>query len=75
MIVEYARQFDRLAKFAPEFVPTDFMRVTKFVRGIRPKIELGVKLANPGNTTYANVLETAIEVERIQMNVRKEKRD
>ena len=74
-VVEYARQFDQLAKFTLELVPTNFLRITKFVRGLRPKIELGVKLANPGNTTYANVLETAIEVERIQMNVRKEKRD
>ena len=72
MVVEYTRHFDRLAKFAPELVPTDFLRVTKFVRGLRPKIELGVKLANPGNTTYADVLETTIEVERLQANVSKE---
>ncbi|XP_062115589.1 uncharacterized protein LOC133829808 [Humulus lupulus] len=72
-VVEYARQFDRLAKFAPQLVPTDFMRVTKFVRGLRPKIELGVKLANLRNTTYADVLETTIEVERLQANVSKEK--
>ena len=52
-------------------VPTDFLRVTKFVRGLRPKIELGVKLENPRNTTYINVLETAIEVERLQPNVSK----
>ena len=56
-------------------VPTDFTRLTKFVRGLRPKMELGVKLANLGTTTYANVLETAIEVERIQRNVSEEKRD
>ena len=56
LVVEYARKFDRLAKFAPELVPTDFTRLTKFVRGLRPKMELGVKLENPVNTTYANVL-------------------
>ena len=38
-------------------------------------MELGVKLANLGTTTYANVLETTIEVERIQMNVSEEKKD
>ena len=59
-VAEYARQFDRLAKFAPEMVPTDFLRVTKFVRGLQPKIELEVHLANPGNTTYVVVLETTI---------------
>ena len=62
MVEEYARQFNRLAKFAPELVPIDFMRVTKFVRGLRPKIQLGVKLANLGNTSYAYALETTIEV-------------
>ena len=71
-VVEYARQFDRLAKFAPEMVPTDYLRVSKFVRELRPKIELGIKLAIPGNTTYADVLETAIEVERLQANVSNE---
>ena len=71
-VAEYARQFDRLAKFAAELVPTDYLRVNKFVRGLRPKIEMGVKLANPGNTSYADVLETAIEVERLQANVSKE---
>ena len=73
-VVEYVLQFNRLAKFSPELVPIDFMRVTKFVRGLRPKIELEVKLSNRGNTTYANVLETAIEVERIQTNDSKENR-
>ena len=61
-VAEYAQQFNRLANFAPKMVPTGYLRVTKFVRGLRPKIELGVKLANPGNTTYADVLETTIEV-------------
>ena len=75
MVEEDARQINRLVKFAPELVPTDFTRLTKFVRGLRPKMELGVKLANLGTTTYANVLETAIEVERIQRNVNEEKRD
>ena len=68
-------QFDRLSKFASEMVPIDFMRLTNFVRGVRPKMELGVKLANLETTTYANILETAIEVERIQRNVSEEKRD
>ena len=71
-VAEYARQFERLAKFAAELVPTDYLRVNKFVRGLRPKIEMGVKLPNPGNTSYADVLETAIEVERLQANVSKE---
>ena len=53
-------------------VPTNFLRVNKFVRELRLKIEMWVKLANPGNTTYADVLETAIEVERLQANVSKE---
>ena len=75
MIEEYARQFNRLVKVAPELVPTDFTRLTKFVRRLRPKMELGVKLANLGTTTYANILKTAIEVERILMNVSKEKKD
>ena len=75
MVEEYARQFDRLVKFAPELVPTNFTRLTKFVRGFRPRMELGVKLADPGTTTYANILETAIEVKRIQRNVSEEKRD
>ena len=53
-------------------VPTDYLRVSEFNRGLRPKIELGVKLANPDNITYADVLETTIEVERLQANVSKE---
>ena len=75
MVEEDARQINILVKFVPELVPTDFTRLTKFVRGLRPKMELRVKLANLGTTTYANVLETAIEVERILMNVSEEKKD
>ncbi|XP_062119070.1 uncharacterized protein LOC133832787 [Humulus lupulus] len=71
-VAEYARQFDRPAKFAPELVPTDYLRVTKFTKGLKSKIGLGVKLANPGTTSYADVLETAIEDERLQENVSKE---
>ena len=67
-VAEYARQFDQLAKFAQEMVPTDFLRVTKFVKGLRPKIAQGFKLANPGTTTYVDT----IEVERLQANVSKE---
>ena len=33
-VAEYARQFDRLAKFASKTVPTDFLRVNKFVIGL-----------------------------------------
>ena len=71
-VVEYARQFDRLAKFAAELVPNDYLRVTKFTRGLKPKIELGVKFANPGTTSYTDVIEMAIKVERLQENVSKE---
>ncbi|KAM6551622.1 hypothetical protein CsatB_001430 [Cannabis sativa] len=33
-VTEYARQFDRLAKFATDLVPTEFLRIHRFTEGL-----------------------------------------
>ena len=35
-VTEYARMFDRLAKFAADMVPTETLRIQRFVEGLKP---------------------------------------
>ena len=37
-VTEYALKFDRLAKFAPDLVPTDAARQDRFIRGLNAMI-------------------------------------
>ncbi|XP_060972255.1 uncharacterized protein LOC133038188 [Cannabis sativa] len=71
-ITEYARQFDRLAKFAQEIVPTEALRVKRFLKGMNPMIKKDVKIMVGTNTVYAEVLEKAHEAELLENDIKKE---
>ncbi|XP_060972248.1 uncharacterized protein LOC133038182 [Cannabis sativa] len=71
-VTEYARQFDRLAKFAQEIVPTEALRVKRFFKGMNPMIKKDVKIMVGTNTVYAEVLEKALEAELLENDIKKE---
>ena len=60
-VTEYALKFDRLAKFAPDLVPTDAARQDRFIRGLNAMISRDVRITTvPGGTTYAQAVEKAL---------------
>ena len=60
-VTKYALRFDRLAKFAPDLVPTDAARRDRFVRGLNVMIACDVKITlDPETTTYAQVVDKAL---------------
>ena len=63
-VAEYAHTFDRLARFAPELVPTDQTRKDKFIGGLNDMIarDAGTTLSL-AETTYAQVVERALQAE------------
>ncbi|XP_060972561.1 uncharacterized protein LOC133038427 [Cannabis sativa] len=62
-VTEYARQFDRLAKFAIDLVPTEFLRIHRFTKGLDSRISRDIAMSGVRATTYAEVLEKALEAE------------
>lgn len=69
-IIEYVYTFERLAKFAPEMVPTDRGRRDKFLRGLNSMIawDVGITM-DVSHTTYAQVVERALYTERAEEQV------
>ena len=66
-VTEYAQMFDRLARFAPELVPTDRARRDKFIRGLNSMIARDVSITlSLTETTYAQVVERALLAERAE---------
>ncbi|XP_062085611.1 uncharacterized protein LOC133791708 [Humulus lupulus] len=70
-VTEYARKFNRLAKFAPDTVPTETLRIQRFVKRLKPMIARVVKLVR-GVTTYAETLKIALEAELSKETIWKE---
>ena len=70
-VTEYARKFDRLAKFVADMVPTGTLRIQRFVKGLKPMIAHDVKLIW-GITIYAGTLEVALEAEQAEERFWKE---
>ncbi|XP_062075688.1 uncharacterized protein LOC133779794 [Humulus lupulus] len=70
-VTDYARKFDRLAKFAADMVPTKMLRIQRFVKGLKFMIAHDVKLIR-GITTYADTLEVALEAEQAEERIWKE---
>ena len=63
-VTEYALKFDRLAKFAPDLVPTDAARQDRFIRWLNAMIAQDVRITTvPGGTTYAQAVEKALTTE------------
>ena len=53
-VAEYVRQFDRLAKFSPDVVPSDRSRREKFLRGLNSMVHRDVVITiDEDLTTYA----------------------
>ncbi|XP_062103668.1 uncharacterized protein LOC133814763 [Humulus lupulus] len=72
-VTEYDLKFDRLAKFPTDIVPTNAARVDHFIRGIKPMIALDVHIVSVrGSSTYDQILERALTVERMEDRIWKE---
>ena len=53
-VTEYAQIFDKLARYAPELVPTDRARRDKFIRGLNNMVARDVSITmSLTKTTYA----------------------
>ncbi|XP_062114355.1 uncharacterized protein LOC133825429 [Humulus lupulus] len=71
-VTNYAQNFDRLAKFAPEVVPTETLRVQKFLRGLKPMIVSDVRMTSPEVVSYAEVLDRALEAKYLEERIWKD---
>ena len=72
-VAEYVRQFDRLAKFAPDVVPSDRSRRDKFLRGLNSMIHRDVVITlNEDLTTYAQTVDKALTAERVENQIWRE---
>ena len=73
IVTEYAQIFDRLARFAPELVPTDRARRDKFIRGLNSMVARDVSITMIlTETTYAQVVERALLAERAEEQIYRE---
>ena len=64
-VAEYAHTFDRLARFAPELVPTDRTRRDKFIGGLNDMIARDVSITlSLAETTYAQAVEGTLYAEK-----------
>ncbi|XP_060974512.1 uncharacterized protein LOC133039624 [Cannabis sativa] len=71
-VTEYARQFDRLAKFSTDLVPTEFLRIHRFTEGLDSRISRDIAMSGVRATTYAEVLEKALEAELCESRIQKD---
>ncbi|XP_062109829.1 uncharacterized protein LOC133821681 [Humulus lupulus] len=71
-VTDYAHKFDRLAKFAPEVVPTDAFRVQRFVRGLKSMIARDVVMTCVEGVSYAEVLDRALKAEYLEERIWKD---
>ncbi|XP_062100553.1 plant UBX domain-containing protein 7-like [Humulus lupulus] len=63
-VTNYALNFDRLAKFVGDLVPTGGTIRERFLQGVQPMMAQDVRIITvPGLTTYAQVVEKALTVE------------
>ena len=72
-MTEYAQVFDRLARFAPELVPTNRSRRDKFIRGLNSMVARDVHITmSLTETTYAQAVERALTAERAEQRINQE---
>ncbi|XP_062100838.1 uncharacterized protein LOC133806764 [Humulus lupulus] len=71
-VTDYAQNFDRFEKFAPDVVPTKALRVQRFMRGLKPMIARDVKITNTEVVSYADVLDRALEAKYLEDRIWKE---
>ncbi|XP_074342415.1 uncharacterized protein LOC141679962 [Apium graveolens] len=72
-VAEYARKFDRLAKFAPDLVSTEASRVNRFREGLQPKLARDVDIGRTGSLTYSQAVEKALRAEYREQKIMKVK--
>ena len=72
-VTEYAQVFDRLARFAPELVPTNRSRRDKFIRGLNSMVAQDVNITmSLTETTYSQAVERALTTERAEQRIYQE---
>ena len=72
-VTEYAQIFDRLARYAPELVPTDRAPRDKFIRGLNSMVARDVSITmSLTETTYAQVVKRALLAERAEQLIYRE---
>ncbi|XP_062104940.1 uncharacterized protein LOC133816496 [Humulus lupulus] len=71
-ITNYAQKFDRLAKFAPEVVPPEALRVQRFMRGLKTMIGRDATMTNTEVVSYAKILDRALEAEYLEDRIWKD---
>ncbi|XP_062075574.1 uncharacterized protein LOC133779656 [Humulus lupulus] len=71
-VTDYAQKFDRLVSFAPEIVPTEVMRIQRFMRGLKPTISRDVKMTSGEVVSYAEVLDKALEAKYLEDRIWKD---
>ncbi|KAM6589972.1 hypothetical protein CsatA_006841 [Cannabis sativa] len=70
---DFKRVFnEKLAKFAPDLVPTDRVRAHRFVEGLKPMVARDVEIVSRGQFSYAQVVEMALTAERSENKIWKE---
>nr|XP_017217284.1 PREDICTED: uncharacterized protein LOC108194857 [Daucus carota subsp. sativus] len=68
-VAEYARKFDRLAKFAPDLVVTEASRVNRFLEGLQPELARDVDMGRTGPLTYSQAVEKALRAEHREQKI------
>ncbi|XP_062104328.1 uncharacterized protein LOC133815510 [Humulus lupulus] len=71
-VTDYAQKFDRLPKFPPDVVPTETLRVQRFVRGLKSMIARDIMMTSAEVVSYAKVLDRALEVEYLEDRIWKD---
>ena len=72
-VAEYVRQFDRLAKFSPDVVPSDRSRREKFLRGLNSMVHRDVVITiDEDLTTYAQTIDKALTTELVENQIWRE---
>ncbi|XP_062119120.1 uncharacterized protein LOC133832855 [Humulus lupulus] len=72
LVTDYAQKFDRLTKVSPEVVPTDALRVQRFVRELKPMIARDMRMTSAEVVSYAEVLDRALEAEYLEERIWKD---
>ncbi|XP_062091879.1 uncharacterized protein LOC133797823, partial [Humulus lupulus] len=72
-VAEYARTFDRLAKFAPDLVNTETSRLNRFLEGLQPELARDVDMGRTGPLSYAQAVEKALRAEHREEKITKAK--
>ncbi|XP_062103554.1 uncharacterized protein LOC133814635 [Humulus lupulus] len=63
---DYAQKFDKLVRFVPEIVPTEAMRVQKFIKRLKTMIARDVKMISVEVVSYTEVFDKAFDVEYLE---------